>query len=322
MSLLGESEHGERFFWSASPLLVKVPSLTASQVHSITICNHMPESNPVIRVLIKGTSVSLDQRLSPVSARKDTTGRGEGKGYSKRSRSNLLKALSSLDALPSHFATLGFPPSVSIHADYLKKAIDRLGKRLKRAFPTTYAFWKIEYSLNKRPHIHLFGDFGAMTAREVTDWLDDAWGGVVDCPLRHGTFVDVFLVAKEDRAKTAHYFAKAHDSRRTWIAEHNLGKNSRCWGKFNREAMKLSGQTAYLAEGSKAERIRDVLAKYAHDAASSSKLTLTKAEQEQIFKINNGYDVALHLLPGNIVDKITAILAEDHAHYGGVVTVG
>lgn len=93
-----------------------------------------------------------------------TPSRGQRKqitGFSHRSRKNLLKQLFSLSCYPSLFITLTYPRIYPADSSEWKRHLDNLSREIRRHFPKSWFFWKLEPQKRGAPHFHLIGDLGS-----------------------------------------------------------------------------------------------------------------------------------------------------------------
>ncbi len=84
--------------------------------------------------------------------------RDKVKGFSKGSRSRLMKRLSKqkLRGKFCFFLTLTYPELYAIAHEYTKRDLDVMHKSLKRHFPEIeYTMWRLEYQKRGAPHYHI-----------------------------------------------------------------------------------------------------------------------------------------------------------------------
>lgn len=135
-------------------------------------------------------------------------------------------------ALPN-FVTLTFPDLFPTFAA-AKRAIDVLGKRWKRRWPSTAILWRMEAIDRKSgsmvgqvaPHFHLmvWGEFDAAKANE--DWFE-VCGNSDYAHFKHGCDVQELDSWKSAMAYVAKYISKIDDE----------ASEGRCWGIINRKAL-------------------------------------------------------------------------------------
>lgn len=263
---------------------------------------------------LAGSSISIGHKKPSCSTGVASSGRGEVTGFSKRSRSNLMRELSRLAAPPSHFLTLNFPPGAPRDPQAVKAAIDKLGKRMVRAFPSAYAIWRVEFGGHDRPHIHIAGDFGGMLDDELTAWVFKAWReilGFADPNPRH--IVEARFVLDSRREFAARYLCKPEDARKAWRYARKRGEMGRRWGIINRKAANFAPPESFAATETQVQRIKALLTNYllGSDEATPGRYKsadTTKRFDRLLYKLENGYDVALHGLPYALVAEVKGIL--------------
>lgn len=161
--------------------------------------------------------------------------RGKVRGYSHASRLRLMARINTIirtAPLPC-FVTLTFPdlfPTWEIG----KRAIDTLGKRWRRRWPSTAVLWRMEAIDRKSgssagqvaPHFHLmvWGEFDAEKAK--LDWFEIC-GNSEYAHYRHGCDVQELRNWREAMGYVAKYLSKESDA----VCE------GRCWGLLNRKAL-------------------------------------------------------------------------------------
>ena len=152
--------------------------------------------------------------------------RGVVHGFSRQSRSRLLKTLAKVDRSVSStalFVTLTYPSSFTEAASLCKSHLDSFVKRLHRKFVRLAIIWRLELTEAGTPHFHLIV-FGARFIPH--EWVARAWAGV--CNTGHpdhertGTetrrvvsFTQAFGYAAKYVAKVAEG-ATFHTSGRVW----------------------------------------------------------------------------------------------------------
>jgi hypothetical protein len=101
--------------------------------------------------------------------------RGCVQGFSRKSRSRLMKLLAQCDrsaTSKSLLVTLTYPRSYPTESSTYKRHLDTWFKRLQRKFPHVSAIWKLEFQLRGAPHFHLIVLGVPFLARS---WLSVAW---------------------------------------------------------------------------------------------------------------------------------------------------
>lgn len=140
--------------------------------------------------------------------------RGQIQEFSKKSRLRFLKSVHSLSIPPDTFLTLTYPGSFSPDSREWKIDLHTFSKRLSRAFPKSWFYWKLEPQKRGAPHYHLIGNLGLGLLSEVDmirfrKWLARSWYLVVgsDDPkhLQAGTQADII---DDSRPQLKRYISK------------------------------------------------------------------------------------------------------------------
>lgn len=146
------------------------------------------------------------------SQRPSHSQRGAVSGFSRRSRSRLLKLCASLDADRARaglFVTLTYPSTWPSDAPDWKTHLDSFGKRLSRRCANVSAVWKLEFQKRGAPHFHLLVLGVPYIA---ASWLASAWYEIVKSGqpehLVAGTQVDRVRRARSVIAYAAKYLGK------------------------------------------------------------------------------------------------------------------
>lgn len=187
-----------------------------------------------------------------------TGGRGVIRGFTKAARKRMLQFLQSVDrevvGLPL-FVTLTYPGEWPGDPVRWKRDLETWLHRLRRAFPTAWAVWRLEPQRRGAPHYHLlvFG-LGALPK----EWLSRTWFEVVgsgdERHLRAGTQVQRVESWRRVIGYAAKYLAKEVDELPGAWRE-GVG---RWWGVHNRKAARREAMEIQL-EGKAFYRVRRVL---------------------------------------------------------------
>jgi hypothetical protein len=160
-------------------------------------------------------------------------------GFSAKSRSNMVKAMASLDWTPVHslgavgrvpaMVTLTYPAdwqTVAPAGHVVKRHVWMWLRRYRRAWGDgVVGAWKLEFQARGAPHIHIFmcpphgraAGRGPGSGLSFRHWLSLTWAGIVDHPdpveyqkhLAAGTAVDFAEALKcKDPKRLAIYFGK------------------------------------------------------------------------------------------------------------------
>lgn len=182
-----------------------------------------------------GQLVSLKYDRQGYGQRKGNKGgvRGEVCGFSRKSRSRLLRKVAKLNqkelASPL-FVTLTYPGEWEKDWWRWKTHLDNFSKRFERVFTDGFFFWKLEFQRRGAPHFHLMVfDIDTIDI----DWLSKAWYEVVgsgdERHLRAGTQVEKSRGWQRVTAYCAKYLGKD-------VSSDHVGRiwGLRGQGNFNR----------------------------------------------------------------------------------------
>lgn len=114
-------------------------------------------SRAKLKVWADGSLVAVDKnRINPFKGSKRDWVRGEISGFSRRSRSRLMRKLAKIDKteLPL-FITLTYPDEFPTDSEIYKSDLEKFAKRMKYRFPKYADFWKLEFQKRGAPHFHL-----------------------------------------------------------------------------------------------------------------------------------------------------------------------
>lgn len=155
-----------------------------------------------------------------------------------------------------------------------------------------------------------------MLDAELTAWVFKAWREILDFAdpnPRH--IVEARFVLDSRREFAARYLCKPEDARKAWRYARKRGEMGRRWGIINRKAAHFALPESFTATEAQAQRIKALLEGYLlksnDDMPGRYKSAATVRRFERLlYKLNNGYDVALHGLPFNVLLEVKSILAE------------
>lgn len=155
----------------------------------------------------------------------------ESKGFSRHSRSRALRHLRNATQYRT-FAVLTFPEPVSDDRN-VKAAIERLARRMARLGVSF--FWKQEFYLSGRPHIHLL-----LTSDMDEATLSQAWSAAIE-----RSSVRVYCEPIRSYQGSTCYLMKACDHPQHQVPEgyRNMG---RYWGT---RGPKAQAETLFVARG-------------------------------------------------------------------------
>lgn len=163
------------------------------------------------------------------------TTRGAVHGFSRQSRSRLLKTLAKLNrqvVSRALFVTLTYPLSESVSFSLCKRHLDSFAKRLARKFARCAVIWRMELQKNGTPHFHLI----VVNQRFIPhEWVRRCWsqivfGGNGDKYIRTETKRVVSF--KEALSYAAKYAAKLAD-------DETPDTEGRVWGIYGRRNLPI-----------------------------------------------------------------------------------
>lgn len=138
----------------------------------------------------RGTSVfSRSRKVSP--GKRQTI-----RAFSPKARRDLLKKIFALSALPDLCITLTYPGLYSADPTEWKRHLDNFFREVRRHFPDSWFFWKLEPQRRGAPHFHLLGSLGEQRLHItiLRQFVAETWYRVVDSGdekhLRAGTQTD------------------------------------------------------------------------------------------------------------------------------------
>ena len=140
---------------------------------------------------------------------------GNIKGFSRRSRQNLLRKMAQMDRTKLQFdplfVTLTDQGDFETDAKQFKRHLDNFLKRLIYQFPDCCAIWRIEFQKRGALHLHIIV-FGVRYI--CKDWLAKQWNRIIsgdDDHLEAGTQVERSRGFKHTLGYCAKYVAKPTD---------------------------------------------------------------------------------------------------------------
>ena len=161
---------------------------------------------------------------------------GNIKGFSRRSRQNLLRKMAKMDRTKLDFEPLFV--TLTDQSEYMddprmfKTYLDNFNKRLIYKFPECCAIWRIEFQKRGALHLHMIV-FGVKYI--CRDWLAQTWTRIVDGDSRHlqaGTSIERSHGFKHTIGYCAKYVAKETDY--TLDEDLKAKEIGRHWGIVNR----------------------------------------------------------------------------------------
>jgi hypothetical protein len=146
------------------------------------------------------------------------------KGFSRTSRTNLLRRLASINRTAFKgfrgrmiFVTLTYPHEYPEDPELCKRHLKALRKRLQREFKSFAAFWRLGIQRRGAWHIHLllFVGLSIGTVGELRRFISSSWyevtGKVSEGHLQAGTRVEVARKWKEVTSYVERYMAKPEE---------------------------------------------------------------------------------------------------------------
>jgi hypothetical protein len=202
------------------------------------------------------------------------------KGFSRVSRTNLLRRLASINrgafgAFKGRiiFVTLTYPHEYPDDPKLCKHHLKALRKRLQREFGTFAAFWRMGIQKRGAWHFHLLLFVGPSMGQvgELRRFISSSWhevtGKVSEGHLRTGTRVEAVKKWKEATSYIERYMAKPEEF------PEGL-QTGRIWGVWNAELLPVQWETVQVSLRD-AFRIRRIYRKLAQRKVSASLHTIT-----------------------------------------------
>src|SRR5215213_4312073 len=191
-------------------------------------------------------------RLSP-SRRHGRGIRDKVRGFSRESRTNLLRRLASINRRVFKsfkgrmiFVTLTYPGEYPQEPVVCKRHLKALRKRLQREYKSFAAFWRMGIQQRGAWHFHLllfvgrsFGTIGELRRFISSSWYE-VTGRISEGHLRAGTSVETIRKWKEATSYLERYMAKPE--------EFPAGlQTGRIWGVWNKELLPVRWESAEVS---------------------------------------------------------------------------
>jgi hypothetical protein len=218
-------------------------------------------------------------RLSP-SRRHGRGTRDRVRGFSRESRTNLLRRLASINrgafkAFKGRmiFVTLTYPKQYPEDPELCKRHLKALRKRLQREYKSFAAFWRLGIQGWGAWHFHLLLFVGPSigSVDELRRFISSSWyevtGKVSEGHLCTGTRVEAVKRWKEATSYVERYMAKPE------VFPEGL-KTGRIWGVWNEDLLPVRWETVEVSLKD-AFRIRRIYRKLARSKGNSSLRRMT-----------------------------------------------
>jgi hypothetical protein len=202
------------------------------------------------------------------------------RGFSRASRTNLLRRLASINrrafrAFKGRLIsiTLTYPHEYPEDPELCKNHLKALRKRLQRKYGDFAAFWRLGIQQRGAWHFHLllFAGPSIGSVGELRRFISSSWyevtGKVSEGHLRAGTRVEAVKKWKQATSYVERYMAKPEEF------PEGLG-TGRIWGVWNEELLPVRWETAKVSLQD-AFRIRRIYRKIARRKGSSSLRRIT-----------------------------------------------
>src|SRR5215207_2854993 len=202
------------------------------------------------------------------------------KGFSRTSRTNLLRRLASINRTAFKgvrgrmiFVTLTYPRKYPEDPQLCKRHLKALRKRLQREYGPFAAFWRLGIQKRGAWHFHLLLFVGPSIGQvgELRRFISSSWhevtGRVSEGHLRAGTRVDVVKKWKEATSYVECYMAKPEEF------PEGL-QTGRIWGVWNEELLPVQWEKVQVSLKD-AFRIRRIYRKLAKRNGSGSLRRIT-----------------------------------------------
>jgi hypothetical protein len=265
------------------------PSYRAAQTETLTDKPSLNSSHQGVAYV----SSSIGGSVSTLSFQ-DTTPRNYGsppmqrrggirdrvRGFSRRSRRNLLRRLASINRRAFRtfkgriiFVTLTYPHEYPEDPEVCKNHLKALRKRLQREYESFAAFWRMGIQRRGAWHFHLLLFVGPSTepVRELRRFISSSWyevtGKVSEGHLRAGTRVEAVRRWKQATSSAERYIAKPEEF------PEGL-QTGRIWGVWNEELLPVRWETAEVSLRD-AFKIRRIYRKLAQRKGSGSLRRMT-----------------------------------------------
>jgi hypothetical protein len=202
------------------------------------------------------------------------------KGFSRTSRTNLLRRLASINTTAFKgfrgrmiFVTLTYPRKYSEDPKLCKRHLKALRKRLQREFEPFAAIWRLGIQKRGALHFHLLLFVGPSVGSvgELRRFISSAWyevtGEVSEGHLRTGTRVEAVKRWKQATSYVERYMAKPEEF------PEGL-QTGRIWGIWNEELLPVRWETVQVSLRD-AFKIRRIYRKLARRKGSGSMCCIT-----------------------------------------------
>ena len=175
------------------------------------------------------------------------------RGFSRESRTNLLRRLASINrgafkAFKGRmiFVTLTYPGEYPQDPVVCKRHLKALRKRLQREYKSFAAFWRMGIQMRGSWHFHLVLFVGASVGSlgELRHFISSSWhevtGKISEGHLRAGTRVEAVKKWKQGTSCVERYMAKPEEF------PDGL-ETGRIWGVWNEELLPVHWQTTQVS---------------------------------------------------------------------------
>src|SRR5215218_664595 len=197
------------------------------------------------------------------------------RGFSRESRTNLLRRLASINRSAFRafrgriiFVTLTYPGEYPEDPELCKRHLKALRKRLQREYNSFAAFWRLGIQTRGAWHFHLLLFVGQSVGSigELRSFLSSSWyeitGKVSEGHLRTGTRVEAVKKWKQATSYVERYLAKAEEFPKGL-------PTGRIWGIWNEELLPVRWETVQISLWD-AFKIRRIYRKLARRKGSNS----------------------------------------------------
>src|ERR671912_738380 len=265
------------------------PSYRAAQTETLTDKQSLSSSHPGVAYVSSSVGGSVStlsfQDTTPRNYWSPPMRRGGGirvrvRGFSRESRTNLLRRLASINrgafkAFKGRmiFVTLTYPGEYPQDPVVCKRHLKALRKRLQREYGTFAAFWRMGIQQRGAWHFHLllfvgssFGSIGELRRFISSSWYE-VIGKVSEGHLRTGTRVEAVKRWNQATSYVERYMAKPEEF------PEGL-ETGRIWGIWNEELLPVRWETIEVNLRD-AFRIRRIYRKLAKRPGSSSLRRIT-----------------------------------------------
>jgi hypothetical protein len=206
--------------------------------------------------------------------------RDKVRGFSRESRTNLLRRLASINRSAFRafkgriiFVTLTYPHEFPEDPELCKRHLKALRKRLQREYKSFAAFWRMGIQKRGAWHFHLLLFVGASVGSlgELRHFISSSWyevtGKISDGHLRAGTRVEAVKKWKQVTSCVERYMAKPEEF------PEGL-QTGRIWGIWNEDYLPVRWETVQVSLRD-AFRIRRICRKLARRKGSGSLRRIT-----------------------------------------------